>query len=143
MDWNLAVSLFAALTSVAALVISYTYSRKNVRLSIFQSVIRSISEKAKDCNGLWELDSKPGLPNHKLVSELVISRELIDKSLILFHGNEKRARQDKDEFYYLFAKQLRTDIRNFVMNAAEKHKEQGEIYCQQIEGIKEAFSKHF
>lgn len=81
-----------------------------------QALFKTVAEKAIDCNELWDntknvesLFANPGPnPMYNVVSELIISVEIIEKSFDLF-GKGIKGR--KNDFYYLFWKQLRTGLR--------------------------------
>ena len=125
--WTSAMStitaIVAILVSTTAMRINRTMARRNIRLSIQQAIFKIVSEKAKDCNTLWDNETIKSLsdkfPHYKVVSELIISKEVIDKSFELFKKNYKLISEFQDDYYYLLWKQLRTDLRNFILKAPE------------------------
>lgn len=139
--WSIITSLCAILISVIALLINRKMAQNNLRLSIQQLIFKTISEKVKDCNLIWEQESKIDNPNHKLISEIIISREIIDKSFDLFEKNYKSIRKIQTEFYKLFWTQLRTDLRVYIIDGTPKIAEMqnSDIYKQQINDIRSWF----
>ena len=150
--WTSAMStvtaIVAILVSITAMRINRTMARRNIRLSIQQAIFKIVSEKAKDCNTIWENETIKSLndkfPHYKVVSELVISKEVIDKSFELFKKNYKLISEFQDDYYYLLWKQLRTDLRNFIIKAPESLEQINNAYfSEQISDLHLIFKKHF
>ena len=123
-------------------------ARRNIRLSIQQAIFKIVSEKAKDCNMLWEnepeSEQNDKSPHYKVVSELVISKEVIEKSFDLFEKNYKAITKLQEDYYYLLWKQLRTDLRQFIRNAPIIANQIGDKYfIKQITDLHLIFKKHF
>ncbi len=147
-NWSAVTPVIAIVVSILALLINRTIAQKNIRLTIQQAIFKTVSEKSKDCNTLWQNEptSKTDQrePHYKVISELIISIEVIDKSFYLFEKNYKSVRDYQDDYYYLFWKQLRTDLRGFIMLAPIIAKTVGnEYYTKQIEDLHILFKKHF
>ncbi len=79
------------------------------------------------------------------LSELIISIEIIDKSLSLFQKNYKSIRREfESDYYYLFWKQLRTDLRDWVKTTPEIAKVQNDDnYKLQVADLFKKFQRHF
>jgi hypothetical protein len=144
-DWSTwLLPLIATLISLFSLYLSATYSHKNIRLSIQQTIFKTVSEKAKDCNAIWEVESDEHTPHYKVVSELIISKEVIDKSFDLFKKNYSSITQFRDDFYYLLWKQLRTDLREWIKKSPDVAKLiNNEYYSKQIEDLDNIFKNHY
>ena len=112
-DWSSVIPILAFIVSIVALVTNRSNAKKNIRLSIQQAIFKTVSEKAKDCNILWEAETDRNHENathFKVMSELIITTEIIEKSIELFSKNDQSIILIKDEFYWLFWKQLRADL---------------------------------
>jgi hypothetical protein len=139
--WNNIVSIIAISISIIALLINRKMAQNNLRLSIQQLIFKTISEKVKDCNLIWEKESTMENPNHKLISEIIISREIIDKSFDLFEKNYRSIRKIQTKFYKLFWTQLRTDIRVYIIKRTPEiaEKQNSDVYKKQIKDIRSWF----
>jgi hypothetical protein len=148
-NWNLVTPVVAIIVSICALWNNRHFSRKNVRLSIQQALFKTVSEKAKDCNALWdaepESEKTPNSPHFKVVSELVISMEVIEKSFELFSVNYNSIADNKGDFYFLFWKQLSPNLRGFFADRADAiARELGnEIYSKQIRDLRPLLEPNF
>ena len=148
-DWGSVIPTLAFIVSIAALVTNRSNGKKNIRLSIQQAIFKTISEKAKDCNTLWEGESDRNYENathFKVMSELIITTEIIEKSIELFSANDKSIVAIKDDFYWLFWKQLRTDLRGWIRHTPEIVKQmepQNIYYSQQVADLNSKFTNHF
>lgn len=148
-DLSYVVPTLALIISIKALVSNINNAKKNIRLSITQAIFKSISEKAKDCNTLWEKESDKSYENathYTVMSELIITKEIINKSLDLFSKNDEKIELLKDDFYWLLWKQLRTDLRGWIIRTPEIVKQmdpRDEIYSKQVSDLQEIFQKHF
>lgn len=148
-DWSSMTPIIAIIISIIALFVNSRLARRNLRLNIQQLIFKTVNEKAKDCNSLWENEPvsekiNNNSPHFKVISEIIITLETIDKTFGLFEKNYKSIRNDRDYYYYLFWKQLRTDLRGWIRRSPEIAKEmKNEIYSNQINGIYETFSKYF
>ena len=108
---------------------------------IQQLIFKTITEKVKDCNLIWEQECNIDSTNHKLISEIIISREIIDKSFELFEKNYKSIRKLQTQFYKLFWTQLRTDLRVYIIERTPKIAEMqtNDVYKRQISDIRSWF----
>jgi hypothetical protein len=145
------VPILAFILSVIVLLTNRYFSKKNIKISTMQAIFKTVAEKANDCNRLWEhKDSEfsifAGPPpidaKHNVVSELIISIEVIEKSFYLF-GEDIIGH--KDDFYYLFWKQLRTGLREWLRQEAPKIADSlnKTDYSKQIRDIHEKFLQYF
>jgi hypothetical protein len=151
-DWSAVISgvtaMVAITVSIIALRINRTMARRNIRLSIQQAIFKIVSEKAKDCNVLWDnepmREQNDSFPHYKVVSEIIISKEVIEKSFDLFEKNYKAITKLKDEYYYLLWKQLRTELRQFIKGAPSVANQiNNNYFTEQINDLHRIFSKHF
>jgi hypothetical protein len=143
-----ATSIVVICISFSALRLNRTMARRNIRLAIQQAIFKIVSEKARDCNVIWEDEIKPdsgqSIARYKLVSELTISREVIDKSFELFKKNYKAIENARSDYYYLLWKQLRTDLREFVRNVPSlTNQVNDKNYLEQINDLHRVFGEHF
>jgi hypothetical protein len=124
------ISSCAVIVAVISLIYTLRNVRKNVRLSIQQAVSKIAIEKAKDCNAAWEKskkffddEEKKGTTFAKkehfdVVSELVISREIILKSFLVFSSRDSDVPEETEGYAYIFWKQLNTAVRGFFTSEA-------------------------
>ena len=121
-DWT---AIIALAISIFTLISSRLIAQKNLRLSIQQTIFKTITDKVKDCNVVW--DSVPQIEkinadslHINVISELVITLEIIDNSFLLFEHNYENIRKDYTvNFHKLFYKQLRTDLREWLKKTPE------------------------
>lgn len=138
----------AFIVSIAALCSNRRNAKNNIRLSILQAIFRTVSEKAKDCNTLWEIEpdiNYKDATHYKVMSELIITTEIIEKSMELFSKNDKSIILIKKEFYWLFWKQLRTDLRGWIKRTPEIVKQmepKNDIYSQQVSDLNSKFETY-
>jgi hypothetical protein len=141
------ISTLAIAISIIALIINVKFSTKNIRLSIQQTIFNTTSSKSKDCNNIWMLEKKElsDAPYYETVTEIIISIEIINKSFDLFGKNYKSISKFKDDYFYIFWKQLKTDFRIWVMNNSKNtaNKLSNEVYSNQINSIHSTFKKFF
>jgi hypothetical protein len=152
-NWSTVISAITAMVaitvSIIALRINRRMARRNIRLSIQQAIFKIVSEKAKDCNALWEAETDRSYENathFKVMSELIITTEIIEKSIEIFSTNDKLITLIKDNFYWLFWKQLRTDLRGWVKHTPEIVKQMNPkniYYSQQVTDLYLKFENHF
>ncbi|MFN3444559.1 MAG: hypothetical protein ACK44D_02385 [Bacteroidia bacterium] len=147
-NWSALTPIVAIIISIIALLVNATLARRNIRLNIQQLVFKTVSEKAKECNFLWESETKNEMnenaPHFKVISEIIITIETIEKSFELFEINYKSIKADEDYYYYLFWKQLRTDLRGWIRKTPEiADAQENETYTKQVLGIHKKFNKHF
>ncbi len=95
--------ILAFILSIIVLFSGRTFSRKNIRLSIQQAIFKTVSEKAKDCNTLWESEPEnerlnENSPHFKIMSELIITTEIIEKSFSLFGQNDSSIDSNKNDY---------------------------------------------
>jgi hypothetical protein len=62
-NWVSVIPTLAFIVSIAALRTNRLNAKKNIRLSIQQAIFKPISEKAKDCNALWEAETDRSYEN--------------------------------------------------------------------------------
>ncbi|PZX61015.1 hypothetical protein LV84_00003 [Algoriphagus ratkowskyi] len=148
-SWSAVTPIVAIVVSIIALFVNRSIAQRNTRLTIQQALFKTVTEKVKDCNALW--DNRPEnqrgstSPNFKIMSELIISIEIIDKSLSLFEKNYKAIRiESEDDYYNLFYGQLRTDLREWIKSTKTIAKKQNsKIYDSQVELLFRKFERHF
>lgn len=146
-DFN---NLLTPLLALGAIVFTVIYSRKNIWLSGQLHLINLVSGKAKDCNLVWANEPKPYTPEdyHILViSEMIISIEVIDRSVkVLSRGNENVS-DSKEDIYYIFWKQLHVDVRGWASKTRDfvirKNIPSTDPYAIQVETIHKYFEKYF
>jgi hypothetical protein len=148
-DWSAVTPIIAIAVSIVAIFISRKAAQKNVRLAIQQAIFKTVSDKAKDCNTMWENEPQnerdnKSAPHFKVMSELIISKELIDKSFSLFGDNYRSIEKYQDDYYYLFWKQLRTDLREWIRRTPSiADKLNDEYYSEQVRDLHQKFANHF
>jgi hypothetical protein len=148
-NWVSVIPTLAFIVSIAALRTNRLNAKKNIRLSIQQAIFKTISEKAKDCNALWEAETDRSYENathFKVMSELIITTEIIEKSIEVFSANDKSITSIKQDFYWLFWKQLRTDLRGWIRRTPEIEKQmepKNIYYAQQVSDLHSKFKNHF
>jgi hypothetical protein len=149
MDWSNITAIVALIVSVIAILVSSKSSRKNTRLSIQQAIFKTVSEKARDCNALWESEPQNERdnelsPHYKIMSELIISKEVIDKSVTLFAENYKSIMKYEDDYYFLFWKQLRTDLRGWIKRTPIIAQQlANNYYTEQVADLHQKLNNHF
>jgi len=149
-NWNTVAPIVAVIISIFALFINIRIAQKNTRLTILQALFKTVTDKVKDCNTLWgkasQLEGYQRLQHREVVSELIISIEVIDKFFELFQRNYKTIRRKFEaDYYYLFWKQLQPDLRGWVIDhirsiAATSN---NEYYKIQVSDIIRKFQDHF
>jgi hypothetical protein len=151
-NWATVISAITAMVaitvSIIALRINRTMARRNIRLSIQQAIFKIVSEKAKDCNTLWDnepmSEQNDNSPHFKIVSEIIISKEVVEKSFALFEKNYQPITKLKEDYYYLLWKQLRTDLRQFIRTAPDLAAQlNNKYYTAQINELHRIFNGHF
>jgi len=127
-----AISFGALMVSGLSLAFTLRNVRKNIRLSIQQAVIKTAVEKAKDCNAAWDKSKKffddweakgakfESKEHYDVISELVISKEIILKSFTVYSKQDSRVIEEKQDYAYIFWKQLNTALRGFFTSEAVK-----------------------
>lgn len=148
MDWKSILAIIAIAISIISLCLNYNFSIKNIRNSTQQSIFKTISEKAKECNDLWdkepENERSNSSPHFKISTEIMITIEIIERSFRLFEKNYKDIRKFEQDFYYLFWKQLTPDIRGWIKERAINNSQNfDQIYIDQIKSIYDKFNEHF
>ena len=148
-NWSSVLPILAFTLSIVALFSSRTFSKKNIQLSIQQAIFKTVSDKAKECNVLWEnepeSEKQKSNPTHfKIMSELIITTEIIEKSFVLFGKNDKSINTFKDDYYYLLWKQLRTDLRGWIRTTRDvAEKENNSYYSKQVADLHNKVEKYF
>ncbi|MCC8424217.1 hypothetical protein [Mucilaginibacter sp. UR6-11] len=155
-DWDILAKFATLLTSLIAIYISIValkrntrLSTKNINLSIQQAIFKIVAEKARDCNNVWknepefELKSKDS-PHFLVITELVISIEIINNAFLLFDKNSEVIEEFKDTYFSLLWKQLIPDIRGWVQNVTPTIKaNHNDKFLKQVATVHENFSKYF
>ncbi len=147
-DLSIIIAIAAVIISFISLFVNSSYATKNIRLSTQNALFKTVSEKARDCNNLWDKEpdneKNDSSPHFKISTEIMITIEIINKSFELFEKNYKRITDDEKDYYYLFWKQLNPDIRGWVRDHSLKNsKEFSEIYQKQIKQIHHRFELYF
>jgi hypothetical protein len=148
-NWSAITPIVAVVVSLVALFVNRAIAQRNTRLTIQQALFKTVTDKVKDCNKLWEDEPEnekyADSPHFKVMSELIISIEIIDKSLSLFEKNYKSLRKKHEsDYYYLFWKQLRTDLRGWIRRTPTIAKTlNNQYYDLQIADLFRKFEKHF
>lgn len=147
-DWSIVTPIVAIMISIAALLVNRWIALKNRNLSILQSIFKITMEKANECNVIWDgestKDANPNSPHFKVMSELTISREVIEKSISLFARDSGYVKNQTDDFFFIFWKQLRPDLRDWVRRAPRVAEElKNEYYAEQVLDFQKKFEKHF
>lgn len=152
---QLIISLAALTLSTIIILISVETAKKNVRLSIQQALFKTVSDKAKDCNVVWTNEPKIKTgdnesPHYLVMTELVISLEVIDKAFELFSKNQNSITTFKKDYYYLLYKQLTPDLRGWLRRTPQiaerlkkEFKEPNRYYDKQIKDVFSALEPHF
>jgi len=118
-NWSIITSIIAIVISIFAIVMSIRFARKTIRLSIHQSILKTISDKASDCNTKWVIEqtqNQKDLKHTEPIKELVITMEVLEKSIRLFAENDRSIRSYQKQYDCLLWKQLRTELRGFIVN---------------------------
>lgn len=127
LDWTFLTSIFTSITalvsifvSIVALKKSSEYSRRNINTSIQQSVFKMVQEKAKECNKAWDNEPEHEMndksPHFLIATEIIVAIDLIEKAFDLFSKNDSSLQDNKSIYFYLYWKQLKPDIRGWIMN---------------------------
>jgi hypothetical protein len=147
-NWSMVTPIVALVISIIALIINQRIAQRNRHLTIQQALFNTVFDKVKDRNTLWENEpaneKHNDSPHFKIMSELIISTEVIDKSLSLFEKNYRGIRKLESDYYYLFWKQLRTDLRGWIKETPRIAKTvNNEYYNLQIADLFKRFKPHF
>ncbi len=143
------VPSLALILSLIALFSTRAFSRRNINLSIQQAIFKTVSEKAKDCNLLWENEpanekQNENSPHFKVMSELIITTEVIEKSVSLFSQNDSSIGGSKDDYYFLFWKQLDTGLRGWIRRTPQIATQlNNQYYSGQVTDLFSKVEKHF
>jgi hypothetical protein len=149
LDWKTITSILAIAISIITIFITRHYNQKTTRLAIQQRIFITVLEKAKDCNKVWENEPADEMndtsPHFKVITEMVISSEIIDTSLTLFSKNYKSVIDDKPFYYYIFWKQLNVDLRGFFRERTPDiaKKVNSQDYDKQLYRLRKLFESHF
>jgi hypothetical protein len=151
-DWSAIASIFTAIISIivaiTALYRSSKYSEKNINLSIQQALFKMVQEKAKDCNTAWDNEPQNEMndtsPHFLITTEIIIAIEVFDKAFELFGKNYKSLKYEKKDYYYLYWKQLKPDVRGWAKERTQEiAKRFNDVYKQQINTIHSTFGEYF
>lgn len=144
-------SLLAVLISFLALRVNIKSTKRNIRLSMQQAVFKIVSDKAKESNKVW-LDepqiekNNPYSPHFLVMTELVITTQIVDRSFSLFGKNMESISKFEDDYYFLFYTQLTPDLRGWLQKTLQIAKElepNGGIYTDQAKAVWKKLEKHF
>jgi hypothetical protein len=119
-NWDAVTSCVAILLSIIALLVNRAIAQRNTRLTVQQSIFKTVMDKARDCNNIWlsepEIEkSNPNSPHFLVITELIVSIETIEMSFSLFKQNYKSIEEEYGTaFYQLFYKQLHVDLRGWM-----------------------------
>ncbi len=109
-----AISLGALFIAYFSLKYTLRNAHKNIRLSIQQAVIKTAIEKAKACNAAWDKSKKffddleangvqlEQKEHYAVISELVISKEIILKSFTVYSKQDIDIIEEKEDYAYIF-----------------------------------------
>ena len=151
-DWG---AIGSTITAVVAIVISIIalkrntkLAKQNTQLSIRQSVFNLVKDKAHDCNIAWEdeppFEMNDTSPHFLVATEIIVALDLIEKAFELFGENDNTLATYKSTYHYLYWKQLKPDIRGWVMHRTlEIAKRFGDVYNNQINRIHFSFKDYF
>ena len=142
--WDIVTPIIAISVSIVALLYNRFIAQRNTRLSIQQTLLKTVTDKVKDCNSIWDTNCKFRSPNTDLISEIIISIEIIEKTFEIFKKNYSKLDSFKKDYYYLFWKQLRTSLREFIRSTPRIPEEKNDKnYTQQIQDIHSIFKDFF
>lgn len=91
-----------------ALFVNRRIAQRNIRLSFQQEIFKVVSDKIKEINVLWESEPEnekqnSNSPHFKIISEIIISIEILERSFFLFEKNYKSIKQEfEGDFYFFF-----------------------------------------
>jgi hypothetical protein len=155
-DWDLIVKFAPIVISLGAMVVSIwalyrniEFSTKNINLSIQQAIFKIVAEKARDCNNVWKTEPEFELnsddsPHFLVITELVISIEVINNAFFLFDKNSEVIEEFKDTYFKLLWTQLIPDLRGWVKKVTPVIKtNHNDVFLTQVETVLETFSKYF
>jgi hypothetical protein len=151
-DWATRIlSIVAIVVSIISLLVSRGYSRRNILLSVQQSIFKTLSDLVIECNNIWKYESELGAggvierPYYGSISKIIISMEVINRAFELFEKNSKSVREDEDNYFYLFWKQLDPGLRGFLRDHAFNiaAKLNNRYYTDQVHDIHIRFEKYF
>ena len=145
---TLPIATSAIIISVASLVFSVRFARRNLRMGLQQAIFKIVQDKANDCNLVWKnepaLEMNNQSPHFLVMTELVISKEVIGKSFELFSSSWSSIQEMREDYYYLLYKQLTPDLRGYIHRSPAIAQALGNIYfSDQVNAIMEIFKKHF
>jgi hypothetical protein len=149
--WIDIVPFLAISISIIALIISVKFSNKNIHLSIQHALMKIVSDKSRDCNKVWinepETEKNDNSPHFLVVTELIITTEIVNKSFDLFSKNYRAIRDYEEYYYYIFWKQLTPDIRGWVKKTCNEkgnlENMGNDIYTNQIKTLSDTFKQYF
>src|ERR1700761_194489 len=112
-NWATIIALLALGVSWYSVAKNIEFSRKTVqvyrstlRVSMQQAIFKVVSNKAKDVNKIWEqLPPERQIksdPHCDLMSEIVITKEILEEAFNLFKLHDDDVINEKGHFYYLF-----------------------------------------
>jgi hypothetical protein len=149
---SIVLPVLAIIVSIISIWLSTRFSRKSLRLAIQQMILKTVGERVSACNTIWREDIEAltavGViphPHFAVISEIIISMEVIEGSFKIFQKNYKSVRENEKDYYFLFWKQMRTDLRGFIKDEAPRiaTRINNQYYTQQINDILSAFDKAF
>jgi hypothetical protein len=147
-DFKLIIAIAALLISCFAYFNSLTAAKRNVRLSIQQALFKTVSDKAKDCNSVWgnepANERNDTSPHYLVMTELIISKEVIDRAFKLFALNQPSIKRMKDDYFYLLYKQLTPDVRGYLQRSkklVDLHN--NEYFTDQVREVLSVLERYF
>ena len=124
-------AIIAALVSSLVIILGYIWqgrwvreqisaqnkaSRKEVTFAAITSIVGIITNRAKDCNKIWDHlnGGQMGAGQaEQILRELIISKEVITKSLEIYGRQEGEILKDSKSFAYIFWKSLDVYLRGY------------------------------
>lgn len=146
MCWNKIIPILAIFISIFSLLINRYLAKRSLELSIKQSTYESIVERVRICNSVWHSERSNNVLNiQKSVTEIIISIEIIEGTCKLYERQYPTNRKENESnYYYLFYKQLSTDLRLKMMTFPYISKDCDNIdYSNQLKTISDKFKFYF
>lgn len=129
------IAICSFVVAVKTFKISTRNTRRNLRLTIQQALLKTAMEKAKDCNSVWERQdtyyqsvyTSAGKGEYHfslreflyddVVSEVLMSTEVLDTAFHLYNeAGEFFSEEEKKKYIRVFWKNLKTSIRELVVD---------------------------
>ncbi|MBM3437440.1 MAG: hypothetical protein FJY07_14635 [Bacteroidetes bacterium] len=141
--WSTLISTITVIVAFVALIINTILARKNIRLSIHKTIIDIVNQKVIECNTIWDTVQNEITRDKRVVSEIIITNEVLVRSLDLFHDKSRFSINNTEDYYYIFWKQLRTNLREYIRKEYQREaiNHPNEVYTQQLQHIYKMFGK--